>query len=627
MKKVLNYLSAALFIFVFVAFYGCKKDPEMPVLTTTAVTSITTSTASTGGNITDDGGAEVTARGVCWGTATNPTISGSKTNDGTGIGNFTSDISGLSPNTLYYVRAYATNSAGTAYGNELSFTTEQIVGATLTTTAVTSITSTTAVSGGNITDDGGADITARGVCWAETANPTTADSKTENGTGTGSFSSNLTGLTPGTLYHVRAYATNSSGTVYGSDVTFTTLAEAPTVTTAAVTVFTQTTATAGGNVTDDGGADVTERGVWFGTAADPVTSGGTKVNASAAGSGAFTVNLTGLTSGTLYHVVAFATNSAGTSYGTEVTFTTSAVILASVTTATPAFVVSSSTSIAAGGNVTSNGGGTVTERGVCYSTSPSPDDQDDTEAAAAGGTGEFNVTLTGLSEGTVYYLRAYAANDAGVAYGQEVEILTRMSDADDNIYSTIEIGTQIWMAENLKTTVYRDGVTDIPLEPDNGDWILLNTPAYCWYNNTEGTSLGALYNWFAASNANLCPTGWHVPSTDEFKILEDELGMSDAVIDDYGWRGTTEGSQMKSTTGWNDDGNGTNTSGFTALPAGYRYYQDGTFQGSGTTAYFWTRTELDAPRGWHRLLLNTNDDINNGAANKQAGKSIRCLKD
>jgi plastocyanin len=124
---------------------------------------------------------------------------------------------------MYYVRAYATNSAGTAYGNEVSFTTTAASLATLTTTAASAITTTTAVSGGDITDDNGSNITARGVCWSTNMTPTIAGLHTTDGTGQGVFTSSITGLTPGTVYYVRAYATNSAGTAYGNEVTFTTI--------------------------------------------------------------------------------------------------------------------------------------------------------------------------------------------------------------------------------------------------------------------------------------------------------------------------------------------------------------------------------------------------------------------
>lgn len=193
-----------------------------PTLTTAAIGSIGGVTAISGGNITFDGNTPVTARGVCWSTSINPTTAGSKTTDGSGSGNFSSNISGLNTNTTYYVRAYAVNVAGTAYGNQINFTTLPAVTPTLTTTAISNIGSFTAISGGNITADGYTPVTARGVCWSTSLNPTTASSKTTDGSGTGIFFSNITGLTSNTTYYVRAYAVNAIGTAYGNQMSFTT---------------------------------------------------------------------------------------------------------------------------------------------------------------------------------------------------------------------------------------------------------------------------------------------------------------------------------------------------------------------------------------------------------------------
>ena len=202
------------------------STPEitLPVLTTQNVTSITFNSARCGGNITSDGWSKVTARGVCWSTSPNPTINDNKTTNGSGIGNFTSNIAGLAENTTYYVRAYATNSKGTAYGVEKSFTTIEASLPQITTANVTSITTKTAVCGGKVTSEGNLDVTARGVCWSTSPNPTIEDNKTTDGTGTGSFISIIIGLTANTTYYVRAYATNSKGTAYGEEKSFMTLA-------------------------------------------------------------------------------------------------------------------------------------------------------------------------------------------------------------------------------------------------------------------------------------------------------------------------------------------------------------------------------------------------------------------
>jgi len=202
--------------------YSFTTLPVVPAITTTTVNAITGNSAVSGGNVTVAGGAEVTARGVCYGTAT-PTVADSKTSDGKGTGVFVSAITGLKGNTTYYLRAYATNSAGSGYGPVVVFKTLVDL-PVVTTAAVTAITKISATSGGEVTYDGGSAITARGIVWGSAANPTTANNKIDGGTGTATFTSNLSGLALFTTYHVRAFATNSAGTAYGTDIQFTTLA-------------------------------------------------------------------------------------------------------------------------------------------------------------------------------------------------------------------------------------------------------------------------------------------------------------------------------------------------------------------------------------------------------------------
>jgi hypothetical protein len=193
-----------------------------PILTTSPVTTITGTSASSGGNITSDDGSEIIARGVVWGTTSTPDISlTTRTSDGAGIGAFTSSLAGLNIGwTEYYVRSYATNSVATGYGAEVSFKTLGVPKLAAT-TAVIPNDSTTVSSGGNVTSGDGSDITARGVVWGTSSNPDIfLSTLTSDGTGRDIFTSRITGLTAFTKYYVRSYATNSVGTGYGTEVSF-----------------------------------------------------------------------------------------------------------------------------------------------------------------------------------------------------------------------------------------------------------------------------------------------------------------------------------------------------------------------------------------------------------------------
>ena len=191
----------------------------LPTVTTSEVTNISGTKADCRCNVTSEGDFTVTARGVCWSTADNPTIDDSHTVDGGGAGSFTSNITGLTENTTYYVRAYATSSAGTAYGATRTFKTTEYIFPTVTTSEVDYISAITAKCGGEVTE-GDYTVTARGVCWSTADNPTIDDSHTVDGGGAGAFISNITGLTENTTYYVRAYATSGAGTAYGETMTF-----------------------------------------------------------------------------------------------------------------------------------------------------------------------------------------------------------------------------------------------------------------------------------------------------------------------------------------------------------------------------------------------------------------------
>jgi uncharacterized protein (TIGR02145 family) len=140
------------------------------------------------------------------------------------------------------------------------------------------------------------------------------------------------------------------------------------------------------------------------------------------------------------------------------------------------------------------------------------------------------------------------------------------------------------------------------------------------------STYGALYNWYAVKDAQLCPQGWHVPTDEDFTILEQALGMSADQLYNWGWRGTDQGSMLKDTTGWDTGGNGTNTSGFSALPGGYRFGTTGEFFLLTSIIYWWSSTEHDTDRGWYRRVDNTNEGIYRASTSKKGGKYVRCLK-
>jgi hypothetical protein len=393
-----------------------------PTVTTADVSSILTTSATSGGNVTSDGGSTVTARGVVWSTSTAPTITlTTKTIDGSGPGTFVSSITSLTAGKTYYVRAYATNSIGTSYGSELSFSAVSLP-ASVSTRSISNITATTATSGGNVTSDGGGLVTARGVVWGTTTAPTIAlSTKTTDGTGIGAYTSLLTSLLPATTYYVRAYATNSSGPAYGLETSFTTEPTTPTVTTTALTNITAISATGGGNISSDGGGLVTARGVVWGTSTLPTISLSTRTN-DGGGTGAFISSMKGLSTNTKYYVRAYASNSAGTSYGDETTFTTLNNL--------PILVTNDVTSITAttavlNGNVTADAGSAVTQKGIVWAMTTGPNISSNLGNLTVGsGLGSIAVVPTGLTPGATYYVKAYATNNNGTAYGNEVTFKT-----------------------------------------------------------------------------------------------------------------------------------------------------------------------------------------------------------
>ena len=319
MKNSILLTGMGFLVFTFL-LHSCKKE-ELPTISTSAISNLTATSASGGGNITSDGGAEVTARGVCWGVNVNPATSGSRTNDGTGDGQFTSNLTGLTAGTTYHVRAYAANSVGTAYGDDITFTTLGKIPEAITQPA-TNITSSGATLNGtvnahdlstSVTFEYGV-TTSYGQSLTATQSPVTGNSITN-------VSADITGLTAGTTYHFRIKTVNSLGTAYGSDRELTPVGQAPTTITQVATNISTITATLNGTVnpnylpttvTFEYGTS-TSYGQTIPAVQSPIT-GSNIVSVSA--------DVTGLMPGTTYHFRVKSVNSIGTTYGSDLTFPT-----------------------------------------------------------------------------------------------------------------------------------------------------------------------------------------------------------------------------------------------------------------------------------------------------------------
>lgn len=491
---------------------------------------------------------------------------------------------------------------------------------TITTYDAYNVTASSVSTGGNVTSDGGGDVLSRGVCWSKNENPTIDNSKTTNGKGTGTFTTELTGLEPATKYYARTYAINRTGTGYGNSVSFTTLVTKPTVTTVTATQITKNSAVTGGNITSTGGGTITQRGVCWSTYENPTITG--NITSNGTGSGVFVSAITGLLPVTKYFARSYATNSAGTSYGEQIEFTT---LQGEPIVETQSVKLSSQNSAEINCLISNDGGAEVTSRGVCWSMSENPTIADNKTSNGIG-VGSYTVQISNLVANSTYYVRAYATNNIGTSYGVTLTMNTYgdpITDIDGNTYSTVKIGTQTWMAENLKTTKYRNGNLIGTTTPATLDISAESTPKYQWAyagNESNVATYGRLYTWYAATDSrNICPIGWHLPSDAEWTILTTFLGGESVA-----------GGKLKEagTSHWASPNTGaTNSSGFSALPGSSRY-TSGTFYGIGYFGYWRSSTEANWDAAWYLYMDASNGDASRGCTyNKPTGLSVRCVKD
>ena len=739
---------------------------NLPDLTTNAVTGINAYTATCGGRVTSSAH-PVTARGVCWSTSHYPTVNDSKTTDGTGVGSFTSSLTGLTDDQTYYVRAYATIDEGTAYGNEVSFKTLSLP--VVVTNNPSNITSNTVTLGGNVSNQGANAVTERGFCYAVSPNPTISGDYKSVGSGTGSFTCNLTGLTAGATYYVRAYATNGRGTAYGAQKTFTVgtfSCGTSTITDVdnnlyhtvlignqcwmkenlRTTKFSDSTAIDLGTSASTSAAryyypendntivstfgllynwtavmhgansdNAVPSGVqgicptgwhvpsdaewtnmktyvnnqlpylcsetstyiakalasatgWNSSSAacavgntpsgnnatgfSAVPAGGYTGSYSNFGNSAYFWSSTQYSSNNAYYsslgynAASMERDNSSKSNGYSVRCLRDAEGLPVVHTATVTGDGSGIVTVTA--TVEAQGTSSITGRGVCYSTSPNPTIAD-SKVTAGSGMGVFTCSLTGLTAGITYYVRAYATNGVDTAYGDAVTFTTlslactgtpTVTDVDGNVYNTVQIGDQCWMRENLRTTKYSDG-TAIALGTS------ASTSTAYRYNpdNNAGNvrAYGYLYNWKAvmrnssSSSANpsgvqgVCPAGWHVPSDAEWTQLTDYVSSQSQY--QCGGTSTNIAKALASTTGWIsspgtcDVGNnpsGNNATYFSALPASSYL---GVYPNVGNNANFWSSTEGSNDAAYTRTLYSSMEYVYSANINKSYGYSVRCLKD
>ena len=455
--------------------------------------------------------------------------------------------------------------------------------------------------------DGGSAITG----YTVTSNP-------GNITGTGAANPIIvTGLTNGTAYTFTVTATNAIGTSVASSASNSVTPTAPSTVPGAPTIGTASAGNAQASVTftapvSNGGSAITGY---------TVTSSPGNITGTGAAS---PITVTGLTNGTAYTFTVTATNAIGNSVASSASN--------SVTPVAPSIVPGAPTiGTASAGNAqasvtftspVSNGGSAIT--GYTITSSP----------GGLTGTGTASpITVSGLTNGTAYTFTVTATNLIGTSLASAASnsvtpaIPPSISDIDGNVYNTVYIGTQLWMAENLKTTKYNDG-TAIPNITD-ATWAAATTGAYSDYINTpaNSTTYGRLYNWYAVDNnattkvasnggKNVCPTSWHVPSDTEWTTLTTYLGGE-----------MVAGGKLKETgtTHWQGPNTGaTNETGFTALPGGFR--GNGAYSDIGNYGYWWSSTEYSTADAWSRYV-NYNYSVTRYYAFEQYGFSVRCVRD
>jgi uncharacterized protein (TIGR02145 family) len=399
-----------------------------------------------------------------------------------------------------------------------------------------------------------------------------------------------------------------------------------------ITNITSNSATATGIFIDLSG-NVTEYGHCWNKTGSPTIFDNKFIVTEDVKKGEYKSTISNLVVDTKYYVRAYAIDDNRNIYGDQIDFSTHSEI--PIVTTTEISNITNKTAMSGGSNI-SDGGSNISSKGVCWSLNQTPS-INDYKTNEGNGNGNYSSTITGLSDVVTYYYCAYATNSAGTGYGTVLSFVTKLGDSDGNFYNTIIIGTQRWMGENLKTRKFNDGQL-IPNYTNDADWSNLSSSAFCWYNNDEPNNknkYGALYNWYAINSNKLCPSGWHLPSIDEWNTLVNYL-----ISNGYNYDGSTAGNKiakaMASLSNWNfvsgiglpgnnDYTEYRNKSGYNGQPAGYRD-ETGVFSNLGMYSRWWSSTEFSNADAYYFYIFNMNYYTSMNYKSKKIGASVRCIK-
>jgi len=499
--------------------FSTKLDIRLPQVTTEATSGLGKTGATLYGEVTNIGQSNITQYGFVYATHNNPTFEDFKTQKGelTNTAKFTDGLIGLESSTLYYYRAYATNSFGTSFGVLASFITYGIP--QVSTTDITEITYTNAKAGCNVTFNGGQSITACGIVWSTIQNPdlTTNEGIIKISSYIENYHLELSNLTQGTTYYVRAFATNSNGTAYGEQKVFSTIiGNLAKLNTVDVIDITYNSATSGGTIIDDGKNNIIAKGVVWNKQVDPTIQNKIGITIDGGGLNSFSSKIKSITASTRYYIRAYATTQVGTAYGETKIFTTLPPVLATVKTKT--IIEIQQNSAVGGGTIDSDGGVIVTSRGICWNTTGNPT-INDSKTSNGNGIGTYTSKMENLSESTTYYVRSYAVNNVGTNYGEEIKfttlppilpIITTTPASNITLYSATSGGNMINIGSSALTArgicygtfpnpkIENNIITDKNLSPLIGEYtcvlsaLTANTTYYirAFATNRSGTNYG-----------------------------------------------------------------------------------------------------------------------------------------